>query len=359
MTVAKRSQAPGNRFSADLLERGAAGYAGFAAALMAEQDPTPGPITPAGWRSHLTQRVLELAAAVATGEPQLFSGRVTWARKAFQARGHAEADLARSLKALRDTLAERLPAPAAGAPLEYLDVALQQLEQPPPPPDETELDPARPADQLALQYLQQVLEGNVAEAIALVTRAAGRRFTPRALYTEVLLPAQREVGRLWHAGEVSVAEEHMVTSATQRVMAVIASQAEPERANGRTVVVAAVAGNAHDVGLRALADMYQLAGWRVLFVGADVPMHDLPNLLTFFEADLLMLGATLTTHVSRVEQTIAAIRERCERPVKIVVGGAAFDEAPDLGAKVGSDAYAPTIEEALAVGARLVGLSPS
>jgi methanogenic corrinoid protein MtbC1 len=358
MNSAKRSQAPGHRFAADLLERGAAGYAGFAAALMAEQDATPGPITAAGWRSHLTQRVLELAAAVGAGEPRLFSGRITWARKAFKARGHADTDLVRSLKALRDTLAERLPAPAAGPPLEYLDAALGQLQQPAPAPDRTALDPTRPADRLALQYLQQVLEGNVAEAIALVTRAAGGSFRPPAIYTEVLLPAQREVGRLWHAGEISIAEEHMVTSATQRAMAVIASQAQTAPANGRTVVVAAVAGNAHDVGLRALADMYQLAGWRVLFVGADVPMHDLPNLLTFFEADLLMLGATLTTHVSRVEHTIAAIRERCERPVKIVVGGAAFDEAPDLVTRVGGDAYAPTIDGALSVGARLVGLNP-
>lgn len=356
MTSAKRSQAPGNRFAADLLERGAAGYAGFAVALMAEQDPAPGPITPAGWRAHLTQRVLELAAAVGAGEPRLFSGRVTWARKAFKARGHAEADLVRSLKALRDTLAERLPPPAAGPPLEYLNAALSLLQQPPPPPDRTALDPARPADRLALQYLQQVLEGNVAQAIALVTGAAGGDFSPQAVYTDILLPAQREIGRLWHAGEISIAEEHMVTSATQRAMAVIASQAEAAPANGRTVVVAAVAGNVHDVGPRALADMYQLAGWRVLFVGADVPMHDLPNLLTFFQADLLMLGATLTTHVARVEQSIAAIRERCERPVKIVVGGAAFDEAPDLAAKVGADGYAPTIDGALSIGAQLVGL---
>ena len=139
-------------------------------------------------------------------------------------------------------------------------------------------------------------------------------------------------------------------------MAVVASQAPRQPANGRTVVVAAVSGNVHDVGLRALADMYQLAGWRVIFVGADVPMLDLPTLLVFFEADLLMLGATLATHVPRVEQAIRSIRARCERPVRVVVGGAAFDEAPDLWTRVGSDGYAPTIDQALDVGARLVGL---
>jgi methanogenic corrinoid protein MtbC1 len=349
-----------NHFAADLLERGAAGYAGFAAALMLERDPglreRQGGGALEAWRSHLTQRLLELAAAVAAGEVRLFTGRVAWSRKAFRARDQRESDLRLSLEALRDTLAERLPKPAADEPVGFLNSALESLALPAPAPDASELDPGRPNDRLALEYLQRILEGNVADAIGTVSRAALNGLGPQAAYTEVLLPAQREVGRLWHAGELSIAEEHMVTSATQRTMSVVASQAPCRPANGRTVVVAAVSGNVHDIGLRALADMYQLAGWRVIFVGADVPMHDLPTMLTFFEADLLMIGATLATHVPRVEQAVRAIRERCERKVAVVVGGAAFDEAPHLWQKVGGDAYAPTIDKALDVGARLVGL---
>lgn len=358
--MARAQPSPGNAFAGDLLERSAAGYAGFAASLMLDRDPglreRQGPNALVSWRSHLTQRVLELAAAVLAGDSRLFLGRVTWSRKAFRARGQDDQDIRHSIQALRDVLAERLPKPALGLPAEYVDLALQLLASPAPPPDPSELDPKRPSDRLALEYLQKILEGNVADAIGIVTTAALNGLGPRAAYTDVLLPAQREVGRLWHAGELSIAEEHMVTSATQRTMAVVASQAPRQPANGRTVVVAAVSGNVHDVGLRALADMYQLAGWRVIFVGADVPMLDLPTLLVFFEADLLMLGATLATHVPRVEQAIRSIRERCERPVRVVVGGAAFDEAPDLWTRVGSDGYAPTIDQALDVGARLVGL---
>jgi len=351
----------GNAFAGDLLERSAAGYAGFAAALMLERDPElrdrQGPNVLRAWRSHLTQRVLELAAAVVAGEPRLFTGRVIWSRKAFKARGQDDLDLHNSVKALRDVLTERLPAQAQGLPVDYVDAALASLALPPPPPDASELDPKRPADRLALDYLQKILEGNVAEGIDIVTTAALNGLGARAAYTDVLLPAQREVGRLWHAGEISIAEEHMVTAATQRTMAVVASQASKRPANGRTVVVAAVSGNVHDIGLRAAADMYQIAGWRVIFVGSDIPMQDLPTMLAFFEADLLMLGATLGTHIPRVAQAISSIHERCERPVRVIVGGAAFDEAADLWEKVGSDGYAPTIERALEVGAGLVGLS--
>lgn len=360
--MAKPQQTTGNAFAGDLLERSASGYAGFAASLMAERDPglrdRQGPGALAAWKSHLTQRVLELAAAVMAGEPRLFTGRVTWSRKAFSARGQADADLHNSIQALRDVLAERLPRPAQGVTLDYLDDALHQLSLAAPPTDDTGLDPKRSPDRLALAYLEKVLEGNAAEAIALVAAAARGELGTRAAYEQVLLPAQREVGRLWHAGELNIAEEHMVTAATQRTMAVLASQAVPRPANGRTVLVAAVSGNVHDVGLRALGDMYQIEGWRSVFVGADVPMQELPGMLAFVEADLLMLGATLGTHVPRVEQAIRSIRERCERPVRVVVGGAAFDEVPGLWQKVGADGYAPTIHDALDVGARLVGLTP-
>ncbi|RMF96175.1 MAG: cobalamin B12-binding domain protein, partial [Gammaproteobacteria bacterium] len=52
----------------------------------------------------------------------------------------------------------------------------------------------------------------------------------------------------------------------------------------------------------------------------------------------------------------AAVRDRCERDVKILVGGAAFDEAPEIWRKVGADAYGASLDEALAQGRRLVGL---
>ncbi len=88
-------------------------------------------------------------------------------------------------------------------------------------------------------------------------------------------------------------------------------------------------------------------------------MRDLPSTLTFFEADLLLLGATLSTQIQKVAETIRIVRDRCERDVRIVVGGAAFDEAPGLWRRVGSDGYSPTADGAVELGGRLVGLQPA
>lgn len=350
----------GDRFAAELLERGASGFAGYAASVMLEKSPEirgryqPDPF--GNWKSHLTQRILELSAAVSTGEPLMFSARVMWSRKAFLARGQDEQDLVISLVALREVLADNLPKAAAAAPLAYVEQSIDVLSQARPVIDESELDPSQPHDRRALRYLQTVLEGHVATAIDDVLAASSDGMTPLDIYMKVLMPAQREIGRLWHLGDINVAEEHLVSFATQRAMAVLVHSAARASNNGKTMVAAAVAGNVHDIGLRAVSDVYQLAGWRTIFLGCDMPVQDLPTALAYFEADLLLLTATLSTQLPRARQTIRAIRERCERPVKILVGGAAFDEAPEVWRKVGADGYGANLGEALEVGARLAGL---
>ncbi|MCC5793411.1 MAG: cobalamin-dependent protein [Chromatiales bacterium] len=350
----------GNSFAADLLERSAAGYGGYAAGLMLEREPdlreSQGPDAFGSWKTHLTQRVLELAAAVATGESRLFTSRVAWSNKAFVARGRDPRWLRLSLESLASVLGERLPGPARSMPLEFIQLAIAALSDPAQAEEPSSLDPRRQTDRIALRYLQQVLEGNVAEAIRELTEAAANGLGLQAAYVDVLLPAQREIGRLWHLGDVTIAEEHLVSFATQRAMAVLSSQAEAAPPNGRTCVVAAVSTNVHDIGLRALADLYQLAGWRTIFLGSDVPIDDMPAVLTFFEADLLLLGAMLSTQIPKVEQTVSLVHERCERPVKVIVGGSAFDDAPELWREIGCDAYAPTVQDAVAEGRRLAGL---
>ncbi len=340
-------------FAAEIIRRSAAGYAGSAASLLLEHDDSLRAQAGAldAWKNHLTQRVLELSAALRAGQPKLFSERVVWSRQTFAARNQDEQLIGASLQCLRDVLQEGLPAAAAEPVARYLDAALHELEQPAPDPDPSALDPNDPRGRLTLSYLRDVLEGNPSAATQRVAEAVADGLPVAEAYIDVLLAAQREIGRMWHANEVRVAEEHLVTSTTQKTMAVLAFTAQRAPDNGATAVTACVSGNAHDIGPRALADLYHLAGWRSIFLGADVPVDDLPAMLDAYNADVVSLTATLSTQVSDAAETIRMIRQNCERPVKILVGGALFDEAPEVAAEIGADAYTPDLAAALATSA--------
>lgn len=346
-------------FTATILEASTGAFAGYAASLLLERHPDLGERYSARplplWKTHLHQRILEMAAAIRTSEPAVFVGRVGWARKAFAARGFPDADILHSLEALGDVLRERLPAAALASVESCLGAAVELFAEPVEVED-SGLDPERPEDRLALEYLDRVLSGRLRAAVDGILALTEEGMTARDVYEKVLIPAEREVGRLWHAGKANVAEEHLVTTTTRRAMAALSARFEPAESNGKTVVIAAVAGNAHELGVRALADFFDFAGWRVIFLGSDLPAEDLAHGVRFFDADLAVLSASLSTQLGEVEHVILRIREAGEETPPIMVGGQAFADSPELWRRVGADLTATTVDEALERAAAVVGL---
>jgi methanogenic corrinoid protein MtbC1 len=334
-----------NDFAAEILETSAAGYA--AAALAVFQ-----PIDGAAWKTHLTQRVLELAAAVRVSQPSLFAQRMHWLRRAALARGGGEQELKRALLSLRTALEREIPdhlhaaiAPALNLAVGAFDDALG--------PEPVLLDAAKPVDRLTLRYLGLCLEGKPDEAIERVLRELDGGLAPVAIYTQVLLPAAKEIGQLWHVGDVSIAEEHLVSETTRELMALIVAKHAPPHPDGFSLIAASVAGNAHDLGLRAVADLFRLAGWRCLYLGANVPAAEIGRAAETFDVDLVVLNATLSTQIKPVGEAIETIRRLAPRR-KILVGGLAFDGLSELPLQLGADAYSPTVDAAVSLGTALL-----
>ena len=350
---------PPSLFAAELLESSASAYAGCAASLFLERHPEAGerfaPCAMRDWKACLCQRIHELAAALEAAEPALFVSRVRWAGRAFRAREMATDDLRSSLVCLREVLDDELPEAARSETGGYIGQALRALAEL-PASEAGGLDPQHPNGRLALRYLELALEGDAWGAVDLVVAAVDGGLDPREAYLEVLLGAQREVGGMWHLGELSVAEEHSVTATTERALSILARRLDRRPPNGKTVVAAAVAGNNHGLGVRVVADFFEMAGWRSICLGADVPPSDLAAAARHFDADLAVVSAALTTQLKAVRQSVEALRRVEDREVKILVGGIAFDEAPELWRRLGADGHAGAADEAVAVGARLVGL---
>lgn len=221
------------------------------------------------------------------------------------------------------------------------------------------LNSATPEGLLGLDYLAKLLAGDRRAACGVVLRAADEGLPIRTLYLRVLTPVLEEVGRMWHLGEASIAEEHFATDTTQGLMAILASRAPAPAANGKTVVVTAAPGNTHDMAARVAADFFEMDGWRAICLGADIPAREIAGACAAFTPDLVAISAMMPAQLRSAADAIAAIgRAQTPRP-KVLVGGRAFAGAPQLFTTVGADAYASSVEEACVVGRRLVGLPES
>lgn len=339
--------------AAEVLEASAAGYAAAAVALLQPSTGAAPPGSDGGtWKTHFVQRVLELAAAVRVEEPALFARRITWLRRAAVARGADDLDLRRALVSLTAALQHEVPEHVRPMIAPALDLAVQAFDDV-IAPEAIALDASKPHDRIALRYLAACLEGNPQRATALVLQALDRGLAPGDVYAHVLLPAVREIGQLWHVGDVSIAEERLVSETTRDLMTLIAAKCAPADTSGPALVAAAVATNAHDIGLRAVVDLFRIAGWRCLFLGANIPAAEIARAADMFDANLVVLNATLTTQLKPLGEAIETIRGIAPAR-RILVGGLAFEGVPELWKQLGADAYAPTIVDAVAAGSALV-----
>lgn len=358
------------QFVADLVSSSAHGLASLAAERLLAARPGMrsryGPRPAIAWRECIGSRLPYLASALSTGCPGVFVEQALWASTAYASRGGPKAadDFLASLESLRAELREQLPADSSGLAVAYVENALDALRLAIPRTTPT-LDPSTRLGRLTADYLTAVLEGDRRRAAGLVLAAAnGEDGRPgvaaRQLYLQVLLPAQIELGRMWHLNEVTVAEEHFATATTLLVASQLFALLDFAPRNGRVAVAASVEGNAHDVGVRMLADLLEADGWRVVYLGASVPGPDLAQAADMFGADLIAISAGLGSQLPMVAQTIEAIRTTSDRGLlcRILVGGAGFigatgTDSEPLWKRFGADGFAATIEEGLRLAAEL------
>ncbi len=345
-------------FLSQILDASAAGYAVLASERLLTRCPAIAerfaPHPRLAWKENLEGRLRDLSDALVHGQPGIFVDQVVWGKIAFAARGVPTDDLLESLVALREVLHEELPADRRDVPLALIDESIEAFRSA-PTNEPSRLSADSEEGRLAAQYVLAILEGDRRRASTLLLGAVdSNTISVRDAYLAVLIPAQFELGRMWHMNEITVAEEHFVTSTTKMVMAQLLARSPVAPPNGRTVVASAVEGDAHDIGLHVAADFLEMAGWRVIFLGNNTPPRDLVQAVRDFEADLLLLSATMPSQRRGVVRTIGALRAQDDiASVPVLVGGRAFSNSSAGWREVGADAYA-TVNDAVSVAESLV-----
>jgi len=288
-----------------------------------------------------TKRHLDaLSQAVAAGRPALFVDYVAWAKVMLSSRGIPEEDLAENLEVCRQSLAEILLPDQAAETERYILDGLSCLPAL-PSTSPSYLSAERPFGDLARDYLDALLQADRRKASQIVMDAVHQGTSVRDIYLHVFQQSQYEIGRLWQTNQISVAQEHLCTAATQLIM----SQLYPsifgtERKNLR-IVAASVGGNLHEIGIRMVADFFEMEGWDTFYLGADVPTESIALSMIDRKSHVLAISATLLHHVSSVVQVIRAVRSNpgCGSPI-ILVGGHPFNVVEDLWREVGADGCA-------------------
>ena len=175
--------------------------------------------------------------------------------------------------------------------------------------------------------------------------AAGVREQPIRVLNEVLLPAMKEVGDKFGAGELIL--PFVLQSAEVMKRAVRHLEQFLERAEGYTkgkVVLATVYGDVHDIGKSLVNTILSNNGYTVFDLGKQVPVNTIIDKAVEVGADAIGLSALL---VSTSKQMPICVQELDRRGLKVpvLIGGAAINRRFGRRALFvdGERAYAPGV----------------
>ncbi|GAB4500949.1 MAG: B12-binding domain-containing protein [Anaerolineales bacterium] len=291
---------------------------------------------------HLTY----LAEALEADDPALMGEYLAWVQTLFAGLGFPDTTLTLSLACTRQALEESLAAEDAQRVLEILRLAEQSLPQA-SVQVETYLQGEGELDQLARQFLEYLLTGQRQPASHLILQSVEAGTPLRDIYLQVFQRSQREVGRLWQINQISVAQEHFCSAATQMIMSQLYPRLFTGARKDRRLVMACVGGELHEIGARMVADFFEMEGWDTYFLGANTPREGVLRAVSERSADLLALSVTMTFHINEVREMIAALRASPASHTRVLVGGYPFNISPLLWQQVGADGYAPDAQAAL------------
>lgn len=285
-----------------------------------------------------------LAEAVRFDCTPLFVDYVGWAKVVLAALGIPMSDLERHLETMLKVIHEMLPAEVRDLAEPQIQAALKKL---PDMPANTSsfLEPQNPRIELTRQWLDALLRRDGSAARRLILTAAAEGADLLDLYTLVFAPSLQEIGRLWQVREIDEALEHFCSETTYTTLAILSTYANTQRKR-KVAVGLCVAAEQHDLGLRLALDSLQFDGWDTVFLGANVPTRNIPQILRNWEPHVLVVAATMPYHLQESKRLTAAVRTTpTQSPPKIIVGGRPFDVCADLWQKVGADAHGRNFSE--------------
>ena len=294
-----------------------------------------------------------LFEAIEASSPELFADYITWEKVFLVNLGIPEERLKERLEVMEDVIIKNLPPEKSNIAVRYIEGSIDNL--PKPSNYISYINEDKPLVKLLEQYLEFLLNGDRHSAGKMIIEAVDNGISVKDIYLHVFQSSLYEVGRLWQENKITVAQEHYITAATQLIMSQLYPYISNSKKTGKVLVATSVSKELHEVGVRMVADFFEMDGWNTFYLGANTPTESIIQTIISKKADLVLISATISSHIGEVMDLIRTVRRCAEcRDPKIIVGGYPFNVDINLWKKVGADGQAEDAETAIEMAEKLV-----
>jgi DNA-binding transcriptional MerR regulator/methylmalonyl-CoA mutase cobalamin-binding subunit len=153
---------------------------------------------------------------------------------------------------------------------------------------------------------------------------------PQRLVRDVLQPVLHEVGNRWHRGEFAISQERLVSTVVRRHVDLMLD-AYDRAAHRGPVVFATLPGERHELGLLTSAMVCASHGFKVHYLGPDLPPAEIARYARETGAAAVGLSLVLCEHTPSVANLLVELVDGLPAETVVWLGGAAVRQLAALG----------------------------
>lgn len=200
-----------------------------------------------------------------------------------------------------------------------------------------------------MSILNQIQETTIAgdrdRTVFLVAQAVEAGIAPNAIIQDALIAGMTIMGQKFKTNEIYVPEMLIAARAMKAGLEKLRPLLVGTKVKSlATVVLGTVKGDLHDIGKNLVGMMLEGAGCEVIDVGVDVSEEKFIEAINVHKPGFVGISALLTTTMSSMRDTIAALEKaRIRDSVRVLVGGAPVTQK--FADEIGADGYAENAAE--------------
>ena len=174
---------------------------------------------------------------------------------------------------------------------------------------------------LAVARLMEAVEALDGPALEGGLRQAVVTFGMHGAIDAVIHPLLVEIGERWHDGDLPPQHEHFATATVRRVLDGLVHELSVGSGARPRILVATPAGQRHELGALLVAATAAALGWRVTYLGIDLPVSDIAAAAETADAQVVALSVVYPTDDALLAADLHRLVTRLQGTRTLVLGG--------------------------------------
>ncbi len=143
--------------------------------------------------------------------------------------------------------------------------------------------------------------------------------------TQLIFPFLERIGILWQTGNINPAQEHLVSNIIRQKLILGIEKVVPAKRIDKTVLLFIPEGEHHELGLLFLCFLLKSRGANTIYIGANIPVADVQQVIQVKRPDIAFVHLTISTHGFNLEKFIGAVQKRFGSTKTVISGKIAQD----------------------------------